>query len=101
MQAFESIENKIDRVRFVYDEQYDPFFWLDENNPDSNKYCKEESEKLESGEWVVIGIIKESQCESCGHFEHKDSIWGCVVGNREEAVSLAFEHGFLAEKEGA
>lgn len=51
----------------------------------------EEIRMLESGQWVVVGIIMferhEKKCkECCGEWIEVDSVWGCVIENDDEKV---------------
>ena len=55
-----------------------------------------ERDKLESGEWVALGFVKEEKCSKCGGWDHVDSLWGIVIENSEAKVrQYMVETGFL------
>jgi hypothetical protein len=70
-------------VRIVHDEDYCPqtFDWSITSSEEIEAYV-EELAKLETGEWVALGMIVVRQCMSCGDVdeaERSTALWGIVV----------------------
>lgn len=81
------------RVRWVYDEGYDPETGWGLDEPEQSKAVAEERAKLETGALVALGAIVETKCPACGAWERGDSLWGIVTPGGEELNTLAEELG--------
>jgi len=68
------------RIRFVHDDSHQTIGSLGYDTEEENKEAEEkERRSLESGECIVVGIVREESCPTCGSWEVEDSVWGCVV----------------------
>lgn len=78
--------------RAVYDEDYDVRGSFALGTDEEDKAAEDEViTKVNSGEWVVIGIIVTRpcpgpHCESCSGRIETDSLWGIVVENTDAEI---------------
>lgn len=67
-------------VRWVYDENYEP----DYDTGDSaltEELINEERQRIESGQYIVLGCIVQEHCPRCEQWADKDSLWGIIIVN--------------------
>lgn len=91
------------RVRVVFDEDHETRGSYGYETEEETRAAEdEEIEKLESGEWVVLGFIIEQRCPRCKSWDTPEdsrqdiSVWGVVIDNSEKAVREALiADGFL------
>jgi hypothetical protein len=77
-----------ERYRWVFDEQHQTIGSYGYDTEEETKAAEdEEIEKLNSGEWVVLGLIHERRCLACKQWEHIDSLWGIVVENDDTKLN--------------
>lgn len=100
LNTYHEFDHEGRHYRLVYDDDYQP---ESSGDPEfGEKDLKEEIEKLESGDLVVLGcIVTEpcpgeehtgTHCKACSGTVTVDSIWGIVVENDvEKAVEYAKE----------
>ena len=68
------------RCRWVYDEHYQTVGSVGLETPEETAAAEQyELERLRSGEWVVLGCIVETQCETCDEWHERDALWGIVI----------------------
>ena len=88
------------RYRFVYDEMHETRGSYAYDTEEETKAAEdEEIAKLESGEWVVLGVIVTEpcagpHCAACAGRVETDSLWGIVIENSIQAVEAFARHGF-------
>lgn len=89
------------RVRWVYDECHETRGSYGYETEEATKAAEDlEIEKLNSGEWVVLGVILERRCR-CGSYEEIDACWGIVVeANEKSLVDFYKGSGFAFPKRG-
>ena len=76
------------RVRVVCDEDYQTVgSYAYETEAETKAAEAFEIAKLESYEWVPLGLILESPCGSCGTFITDDELWGYVTENTDDAIT--------------
>ena len=68
------------RCHWIYDEIHETRgSYAYETEEETRAAEDEEIAKLESGEWVVLGCIVETQCHHCGEWKERDACWGIVI----------------------
>ncbi len=89
------------RVRFVYDETHETHGSYGYDTEEETKAAEdEETAKLSSGEWVVLGAIVQHMCGHCGEWRNGDSLWGIVVTATEDLAEFARGNLQLADSNG-
>jgi hypothetical protein len=106
--AYHSFEHEGKTYRFVYDTMHQTRGSYGYDTEEETKAAEdEEIEKLNSGEWVVLGCIvsvpcpgaqkdsmsEAAHCTSCDGREELDSLWGIVVENSDKAVEEFVKNG--------
>ena len=89
VEVFDDLEGlpKGHRVRFVADEDYQTVGSYAYDTEEETKAAENfEIEKLDSFEWVVLGMIEERPCCECGQWIEVDSLWGITVENSQKAI---------------
>ena len=76
------------RIRLVYDEYHETrgsyYYETEEETTAAEDY---EIERLNSGEWIVLGRIVEELCTgACGGWVQVESLWGIVVENSSKGA---------------
>lgn len=79
------------RVRYVYDQDYDPAESWGLPEPEQSQVVAEERAKLEAGELVALGCLVERRCGCCGQWDSVDSLWGIVVTHDDDLEYLALD----------
>lgn len=82
--------NDNERIRVVYDQHYQTRGSYGYDTEEETKAAEDyEIERLNSGQWVALGAIRETRCAACGSWEVADSLWGIVVENTDAGFAEA------------
>jgi len=109
LQVLHKFEHDGKIYKFVPDELYETRGSYGYDTPEETKAAEdEEIAKLDSGDWIVLGVIVEEpctgilpvdgkslHCECCSVSKETDSVWGVVVDNNPKAWEQFVKDGGL------
>jgi hypothetical protein len=92
---FATFEHEGSRYRFFYDDQHETRgSYAYETEEETKAAEDEEIAKLESGEWTVLGYIRDERCTQATHCQKCDgwldveSCWGIVTEPNSDPTHL-------------
>ncbi len=102
METIHEFDHDGKRYRFVPDENYRTRGSYAYDTEEETRAAEDaEIEKLESGEWTVVGCLVlepcdipgERHCEGCSGWTETDSLWGIVVDSTNKAMEQFVKDG--------